>query len=190
MADVDFLRDLGLSENTDRIKGIIESVLFVVGDGIEIKELANIVEIDVKELKKILKDLSEDYEKENRGLILVEYNNKVQLATKPEYSSYIKKIIKPESKQNLSQAAIETLAIIAYKQPITKVEIDEIRGVRSDRAINTLLERGLIKESGRLETTGRPILYCTTDEFLKYFGFKNINELPELIELNLENEEE
>ena len=96
------------------------------------------------------------------------------------------------AEENISQTdkAIETLAIIAYKQPITKVEIDEIRGVRSDRAISTLLERGLIRESGRLETTGRPILYCTTDEFLKYFGFKNLNELPELIELNLENEEE
>lgn len=186
----DFLIDFGFRENKDRIKGIIESILFAVGDGIEIKELANIIEIDTRELKKILLELGKDYEKENRGLMLVEFNNKVQLATKPEYSSYIKKILKPDSKQNLSQAAIETLAIIAYKQPITKVEIDEIRGVRSDRAITTLLERGLIRESGRLETTGRPILYCTTDEFLKYFGFKNLNELPELIEFNLENEEE
>lgn len=186
----DFLIDFGLGENQDRIKGIIESILFAVGDGIEIKELANIIEIDTRELKKILLELSKDYEKENRGLMLVEFNNKIQLATKPEYSMHIKKILKPDSKQNLSQAAIETLAIIAYKQPITKVEIDEIRGVRSDRAITTLLERGLIRESGRLETTGRPILYCTTDEFLKYFGFKNLNELPELIEFNLENEEE
>lgn len=186
----DFLIDFGLSENQDRIKGIIESILFAVGDGIEIKELASIIEIETKELKKILSDLSKEYEKENRGLMLVEFNNKIQLATKPEYSIYIKKLLKPDSKQNLSQAAIETLAIIAYKQPITKVEIDEIRGVRSDRAITTLLERGLIRESGRLETTGRPILYCTTDEFLKYFGFKNLNELPELIEFNLENEEE
>ena len=111
MADVDFLRDLGLSENTDRIKGILESILFVVGDGIEIKELANIVEVEVKELKKIINELSQDYEKENRGLIIVEYNNKVQLATKPEYSSYIKKLLKPESKQNLSQAAISTFVI-------------------------------------------------------------------------------
>ncbi|WP_051350606.1 SMC-Scp complex subunit ScpB [Caloramator sp. ALD01] len=190
MAESDFLKEFGLSENTERIKGIIESILFAVGDGVEIKELSSIIDIDLKELKSILKDLSLDYEKDNRGLMLIEYNNKIQLATKPEYSTYIKKILKPESKQNLSQAAIETLAIIAYKQPITKVEIDEIRGVRSDRAISTLLERGLIKESGRLDTTGRPILYCTTDEFLKYFGFKNINELPELIELKLENEEE
>lgn len=179
-----------LSENKQRIKGIIEAVLFALGEGIEIKELANIVDLDTKELKSIIDEMTDELERENRGLILVEYNNKIQLATKPEYANYIKRILKPDSKQNLSQAAIETLAIIAYKQPITKVEIDEIRGVRSDRAISTLLERGLIRESGRLETIGRPILYCTTDEFLKYFGFKNLNELPELIELNLENEEE
>jgi segregation and condensation protein B len=185
-----FLRDLGFAENHERIKGIIEALLFISGDSLTLKELSESTGVAERELKKIIEAMIKDYESESRGIYIIEYNNKYQLSTKPEYGSYIKKLIKPESKQNLSQAAIETLSIIAYKQPITKAEMDEIRGVRSDRAVTTLIEKGLIKEAGRRETTGRPILYCTTDEFLKYFGFKNLKELPELIEFNMEFEEE
>jgi segregation and condensation protein B len=187
---MDFLDELGLTGNDDRLKGIIEGILFAAGDPISIKEISEIIGIEIKHAKKIIKEMMKDYEKELRGICLIEFNDKIQLTTKVEYSSYIKKLVKAESRQNLSQAALETLALIAYKQPITKSEIDDIRGVRSDRAIATLFERNLIREAGRLEATGRPILYSTTDDFLKYFGFKNIKELPELIEFNMKFEEE
>lgn len=186
----DFLKDLGFVDNTDRLKGIIEAVLFAAGEAVSRKEIKDRLDIGERELKNIVEKMNREYEEEGRGFFLVEFNDKLQLSTKPEYGEYIKRFIKSDSRQNLSQAAIETLAIVAYRQPITKVEIDDIRGVRSDRAIQTLVERNLIKEGGRLETTGRPILYCTTDDFLKYFGFKNLDELPELIEFNMNFVEE
>lgn len=185
-----FLRELELLNDDDRFKGIIEALLFASGDPLSIKELSSILGIGEKQVRRIMDQMIEEYNKDTRGICVIEFNNKFQLSTKPEYGNYVKKLVKPDNRQNLSNAAIETLSIIAYKQPITKAEIDEIRGVRSDRAITTLLEKGLIREAGRKETTGRPILYCTTDEFLKYFGFKNLEELPELIEFNMEFEEE
>jgi segregation and condensation protein B len=186
----DFIESLTLVEDNDSIKGIIECILFAAGDPLSLRELSEMTEINDKRIKKIIEDMNHDYNDAKRGLYIVEFNNKFQLSTKPEYGSYIKKLIKPEGRQNLSQAAMETLAIIAYRQPITRIDIDELRGVRSDRAIATLLEKGLIKEAGRMETVGRPILYGTTEDFLKYFGFKNIKELPELIEFNLDFVEE
>lgn len=185
-----FLENIIYNDDDVRIKGIIESILFVSGDPVAFKDLAFVIGVQEQRIKNIVSDMMREYESQSRGIYLIEFNGKVQLATKPEYGDYIKKLIKPDSRQNLSQAALETLSIIAYRQPITKIQIEEIRGVRSDRPISTLLENGLIKESGRLETTGRPLLYVTTDDFLKYFGFKNINELPELIEFNIKNEEE
>lgn len=185
-----FLKYVELSDDSVRMKGIIEAVLFAAGDPIAVKDLSAILNIGEKQLKNIIAEMIQDYKKDSRGVHIVEFNNKIQLCTKPEYGEYIKKLIKPDNRQNLSQAALETLSIIAYKQPITRTEIDEIRGVRSDRAVATLLERGLIRENGRKDAPGRPILYVTTDDFLKYFGFKNIKELPELIEFNLEIEEE
>ena len=186
----DFIEKLELAEYKDNIKGIIECILFAAGDAISIKELSEMIEISEKRVKMIIEDMNCDYKDISRGLYIVEFNNKIQISTKPEYGAYVKKLIKPEGRQNLSQAAMETLAIISYRQPITRIDIDELRGVRSDRAIATLLEKGLIKECGRMDTVGRPILYGTTEDFLKYFGFKNIKELPELIEFNLENVEE
>jgi segregation and condensation protein B len=188
----DFLNSAGFvfGDDEDRTKGIIEAVLFAVGNPVSIRELGELLELNDKQIKRHLSEMSEEYDRDSRGLYLVEFNNKVQISTKPEYGDYIKRFVKPDSRQNLSQAALETLAIVAYKQPITKAEIDEIRGVRSERAIATLLERGLIVESGRLDTTGRPIIYSTTEDFLKYFGFKSISELPELIEFKMDFVEE
>lgn len=186
-----FLDKLGiLDEENNRNKGIIESLLFTSGDPLSYKQIGEILSLDVRRVKKIVSKMKEEYESCSRGILIKEFNNKVQLATKPEYGSYIKRLVKSDSRQNLSQASLETLSLIAYKQPITKSEIDDIRGVRSDRAVATLLERELIKEAGRLEATGRPILYTTTDNFLKYFGFKNIEELPELVEFNTDLVEE
>lgn len=186
----DFMEKLELAEDNDSVKGIIECILFAAGDPISLRELSEIIEINDKRIKKIIEDMNQYYNEARRGLYIVEFNNKYQLSTKPEYGSYVKKLIKPEGRQNLSQAAMETLAIVSYRQPITRIDIDELRGVRSDRAIATLLEKGLIKEAGRMDTVGRPILYGTTEDFLKYFGFKNIKELPELIEFNLDFVEE
>lgn len=184
------MEKLELAEDNDSVKGMIECILFAAGDPIPLKNLAEMVEINDKRVKKIIEDMNFDYKDAKRGLCIIEFNNKYQLSTKAEYGSYVKKLIKPEGRQNLSQAAMETLAIVAYRQPITRIDIDELRGVRSDRAVATLLEKGLIKESGRMDTVGRPILYGTTEDFLKYFGFKNIRELPELIEFNMNFEEE
>jgi segregation and condensation protein B len=188
----DFLNAAGFiySDDDRRIKGIIEAVLFAVGNPVSVRELAELLELNEKQVRRHLNEMSEYYNDDSRGLYLVEFNNKVQISTKPEYGDYIKRFVKPDSRQNLSQAALETLAIVAYKQPITKAEVDEVRGVRSERAIATLVERGLIAESGRLETTGRPIIYSTTEDFLKYFGFKSISELPELIEFKMDFVEE
>lgn len=186
----DFLEAEGFVYDNGQTKGIIEAVLFAMGNPVSLKELSELLCLTEKELKGILEEMALEYENSSRGLYLAIFNNKVQLSTKPEYGDYVKRLVKPESRQNLSQAALETLSIVAYKQPITKVEIDELRGVRSDRAIATLIEKDLIRENGRKETTGRPILYCTTEDFLKYFGFKNIDELPELIEFKMDFVEE
>lgn len=186
-----FFDKLGILEEEESInKGIIEALLFTSGDPLSYKQISEVISLDVRRVKKLITKMKQEYEDINRGITIKEFNDKVQLCTKIEHGQHIKKLIKSDSRQNLSQAALETLALVAYKQPITKSQIDDIRGVRSDRAVTTLLDRNLIKEAGRLEATGRPILYTTTDDFLKYFGFKNINELPELIEFNMEMVEE
>ncbi len=117
------------------------------------------------------------------GIKILIHNKAVQLVTKPENSIYVEKLLKTNARQSLSQAALETLSIIAYKQPITRVAIDEIRGVKSDRAIYTLLEKNIIKECGRLDVPGKPILYSTTEEFLKFFGLDSIESIPNLEDL-------
>ena len=185
-----FLDNLNMPVNIESSKGILEAVLYASGDALGVRELAEIIGIEEKQVRVLINEMNKDYESECRGIFIVEFNNKVQLSTKPEFGTYIKKLVKPGTRQTLSQAALETLSIIAYKQPVTRIQIDEIRGVRSDRAISTLVECQLVKETGRMDAPGRPILYGTTEDFLKYFGFKSIKELPQLIEFNLENEEE
>lgn len=159
---------------------IIESLLFVSGEPLNIKQIASIIECSLDFTKQLLKEMAKLYECENRGIKMINNNENYSLATKADNSVYIEKLLGINSRQGLSQAALETLAIVAYKQPITRVDIDEIRGVKSDRAISTLMEKGLIKECGRLDVIGRPILYGTTDEFLKYFDLENIGQMPGL----------
>lgn len=158
----------------------IESLLFVHGDPISLKEISNILDEDINIIEKIMEEFETLYNRPNRGIRVFKIDDKYQLGTKPENEKYIVRLLKTNQRQSLSQAAIETLSIISYKQPITRVEIEEIRGVRSDKAIQTLLEKELIKESGRLEVVGRPILYGTTDNFLKQFGIEKLEELPAL----------
>ena len=161
----------------------IESLLFVHGDPISLKEMSSILDEDIQVVEKLMEEFENLYNRPNRGIKVFKIDDKYQLGTKPENEKYIVKLLKTNQRQSLSQAAIETLSIISYKQPITRVEIEEIRGVRSDKAIQTLLEKDLIKESGRLEVIGRPILYGTTDNFLKQFGIEKLEELPVLEEI-------
>jgi len=169
-------------------KSILEGLLFAAGDeGLSIKQLTSVLEIDEARVLSIIEDLKEEYQKKERGIDLVEVAGVYQLTTKKEHAPYLKRLMETPMNQSLSQAALETLAIIAYKQPITRIEIEEIRGVKSERPIRTLLAKGLIQEVGREEGVGRAILYGTTKEFLEYFGLKTIEELPSLTEI--ENEE-
>ncbi|NMM61346.1 segregation/condensation protein B [Clostridium sp. P21] len=171
---------------------IIESLLFVSGEPLDIKQIASIIECSIKFTKDLLLEMTKHYEEENRGITMIKANESYGLVTKSKNSEYIEKLLGTNSRQSLSQAALETLAIIAYKQPITRIDIDEIRGVKSDRALTTLVEKGLIKDSGRLDVPGRPILYGTTEEFLKYFGLENLDDIPYLDDLignNIETEE-
>lgn len=162
---------------------IIESLLFVSGEPLGVKQIASILECSVGFTKDLLDEMIKLYDTKNRGIKIINVNDSYTLVTKSENSDYIEKLLGNNSRQSLSQAALETLAIVSYKQPITRIDIDEIRGVKSDRAISNLVEKKLIKECGRLEVPGRPILYGTTDEFLKYFGLENIEQMPALDEI-------
>ena len=164
----------------NKIKSAIEAMLFVAGEPLNIKDIYTNLQLDRKTVKEILNELAEDFKSESRGIKLINIDDSYQFVTKPENSEFIQKMLKKNKIQSLSQASIESLAIIAYKQPITRIDIDEIRGVKSESAITRLVERGLIKDVGRLEVPGRPILYGTTDEFLRQFGLKTIKELPSL----------
>ena len=163
-------------------RGIVESLLFAAGDeGLTMKQICEVLELDEIMAVQIMKELEEEYkENGNRGITLVQMAGAYQLVTKKEYSPYLKKLVESPHTSTLSQAALETLAIIAYKQPITRMEIEEIRGVKTERPLHTLVGKALIKEVGRVEGAGRAYLYGTTKAFLDYFGLKNIEDLPPL----------
>ncbi len=159
---------------------ILESLLFISGEAIKLKDIAAIIEGSEEFTENLLKELMLRYEAEERGIRLICANDGYQLVTKPKNSNYVQKLLKSNIRQSLSQAALETLAIVSYRQPVTRIDIDEIRGVKSDSAVSTLVEKGLIKECGRMEVAGRPILYKTTEEFLKNFGLSTLSEMPSL----------
>jgi segregation and condensation protein B len=161
-------------------KSIAESLLFAAGDeGLTIKHIAEVLEVEEVKANEIIAELKEEYEKDkHRGIMIVQLAGTYQLATKKENATYLKRLVDSPNTTTLSQAALETLAIIAYKQPITRTEIEEVRGVKTERPLHTLMAKALIKEVGRAEGTGRAYLYGTTKEFLDYFGLKSIKELP------------
>jgi segregation and condensation protein B len=162
-------------------KGIAESLLFAAGDeGLSLKQIAHVLEVEENQAREIMDSLMDDYNTSSRGIMAVELAGTFQLVTKKEFSPYLKKLVESPSAASLSQAALETLAIIAYRQPITRTEIEEIRGVKTERPLHTLSAKALIKEVGRADGTGRAYLYGTTKEFLDYFGLKSIEELPPL----------
>lgn len=167
-------------------KSILESLLFVVGDeGLSLDEIKNVLEINIEECKNLIDSLSNDYI--SRGIEISLLGNRYKLITKKENKEYIQKLITLSDSDTLSESALETLAIIAYNQPVTRIMVDEIRGVSSSHMIRKLVYKNLICEIGRSETAGRPILYGTTSLFLDYFGLKDIKDLPN-IEIKKEDE--
>ena len=174
-----------------KLLGVLEGILFVVGDeGITLSQICDILNVDIEEAKKLLMELKKNYDDENRGIRISYLGDAFKLTTKKEHKDYYCKLIENPGSNTLSQAALETLAIIAYNQPITRVEIDEMRGVNNIQMIRKLIAKGLIKEAGKSTMPGRPNLYATTSEFLDYFGLSSISELPNILNNTDEEKEE
>ena len=167
-------------------EAVIEAILFTVGESVELEKIASVLELDKKDAKQITEQLMERYNTKDCGMKIIELDGAYQMCTKPEYYEYLIKIAKQPKKRVLTDVLLETLSIIAYKQPITKAEVEKIRGVSSDHAVNRLVEYNLVRELGRLDAPGRPMLFGTTEEFLRSFGVQSIDELPVLNEDQLE----
>lgn len=161
-----------------KAEGIIEAVLFTMGKSVPVVSLAELLELPEQKVWTILRDMQRSYKENGRGMMLLELEDSVQMCTTAEYYPYLIKLVSQPKKQVLTEAVLETLSIIAYKQPVPRSEIEKIRGVGSDHAVNRLLEFGLIEEKGRLDAPGRPILFGTTEEFLRTFGISSISDLP------------
>ena len=166
-------------DSAERV-GIVEAILFVSGNAVEKKEICRAMDISDEELEETLDALESGYDFDRRGLRLLRYGAHIQLATRPDYAPYVEKLLQPVQKQSLSQAIMETLAVIAYRQPVTKAEIELVRGVKCDYSVQSLQAKGLIEEVGRKEALGRPILYGTTDAFLRHFCISSLSELPQI----------
>lgn len=162
------------------MKSALESMMFVWGEPLKLADAAEVLDSDKKQVRELLEELATEYEQEGRGIRIREVNGAFQFVTYIENELFIEKLCTPVKVKRLSQAALEVLAIIAYKQPVTRTEIDSIRGIKSDRVIDNLLNKNLIDVVGRSDGIGRPLLYGTTDEFLKKFGFANLKELPDI----------
>jgi segregation and condensation protein B len=165
-------------EEASRIRKMVMAVLFVTGDPVSAANLAVLADMDFEAFDELLTEMIETTNERNDGILIRRVADKVQLCSNAEYAPYIQKLLAPEIKGRFSNSVLETLSIIAYKQPVTRSEIDSIRGVRSDYAISVLVERGMIVEVGRKDVVGRPILFGTTDDFLRHFGISNLKELP------------
>ena len=168
-------------------KGEIEAILFAMGEAVELSRIAKAIQQDNATTRKIVRDMMLDYQKEDRGIHIIELENSFQLCTKREcYDSLIRIAAQPK-KPTLTDVMLETLSIIAYKQPVTKAEIEKIRGVKCDHAINKLMDYDLVRELGRLDAPGRPILLGTTEEFLRCFGVQGLEDLPEMDPVQMED---
>lgn len=172
------------------MKSAFESMMFVWGEPLDVKLAAEVFNMNPKDAYDCFKELQEEYEQEARGIRIREINKSFQFVTDIDNAGYIERLCTPVKVKRLSQSALEVLAIIAYKQPVTKGEIESIRGIRADRVVDGLIAKELVEEKGRSDRIGRPILYGTTDTFLKHFGFKSLKELPEIedIEAAMEGE--
>lgn len=164
-----------------QIEAAVEALLFAAGDVLSLDRLVEILEIDKKTLKNIINNMTLGMQNSGRGVAIREIDGGYQLYTRQEHHEYIKKLFEPRQKQGLSQAAFETLAVIAYNQPVTKAKVEQIRGVNSDSAIARLLARNLVAEAGRMDSPGKPILFGVTEEFLRSFGFKSVNDVKNML---------
>lgn len=162
------------------MKSAIESMMFVWGEPLDIKSVAEIFNVDKKEIYDLCKELQEEYEQEGRGIVIREVNKSFQFVTRKENIDYIERLCTPVKHKRLSQSALEVLAIVAYKQPVTKGEIEAIRGIKCDRVIEGLMKKDLVAQMGRSDAVGRPMLYGTTDQFLQEFGFETLKDLPDI----------
>lgn len=181
-------------ENQNIISGI-EGILFAMGDAVTVEELSKALDLPAEECKAMVDSLAQQYKEENRGIQIIKINDGYQMCTSKEVYEYLIKLAKQPKKYVLTEVLLETLSIVAYKQPVTKAEIEKIRGVSSDHAVNRLVEFGLVQELGRLDAPGRPMLFGTTDDFLRAFGISSVEELPvlnatQLEEFKMEAEEE
>lgn len=184
-----------VKDSIEKLEAIIEAILFTMGDSVPTHKIAVAIDHDEETTRKIIHNMMDRYDNENRGIRIIELDHAFQLCTKTELYEYLIKVAKQPKKHVLTDVLLETLSIIAYKQPVTKLEIEKIRGVKSDHAVNKLLEYNLIQELGRLDAPGRPLLFGTTEEFLRSFGVQSIEELPMLdvgqrAEFQMEAEEE
>jgi segregation and condensation protein B len=170
--------------------GVLEGILFVVGDeGVTLTQICDILSVDMEEAKRLLMELKKSYDEDGRGIRISYLGDAFKLTTKKEHKEYYQKLIENPESNTLSQAALEVLAIIAYNQPITRIEVDEMRGVNNGQMIRKLIAKGLIKEAGKSTMPGRPNLYATTSEFLDYFGLSSISELPTILKEEIKEEE-
>lgn len=163
-----------------KAEAVIEAVLFTMGESVEVSRLAEVIEENVKTTREILQDMKKRLDEEERGISIIELEDAYQMCTRGEMYEYLLKIAKTPKKYVLTDALLETLSIVAYKQPITRLDVERVRGVNSDHAVNRLVEFGLIREVGRMDAPGRPLLFGTTEEFLRSFGVRSIDELPSL----------
>lgn len=161
------------------ISGVIEAILFVAGEPVTIQDIQKNLELTELEVIQAIDELQTQCQEQKRGIVLKRFGNHIQLATCPDYASYVEKMLQPVQKQSLSQAALETLAVVAYRQPVTRLDVEMVRGVKCDYSIQSLVNKQLIAEAGRKDTVGRPILYATTDRFLSHFGLTSLQDLPE-----------
>lgn len=176
---------MAMSEKQN-LEAAVEAILFTMGESVETARIAAALELSAEETKSLVYRMMEQYEAENRGIKIIELEDSFQLCTKPEQYDYLIKIAKQPKRHMLTDVLLETLSIIAYKQPITKLEIEKIRGVSCDHAVNKLVEYHLVCELGRLDAPGRPLLFGTTEEFLRSFGVHSVDELPVLNQDQLE----
>ena len=167
--------------------GAVEAILFAMGESLSLSKIASAIGKDETEAKRLLEELKKQYQKKERGIQLIELEDSYQLCTKPELYDYLIQVAKQPKKHVLTDVLLETLAIVAYKQPVTKIEIEKIRGVKSDHAVNKLVEYDLVCEVGRLDAPGKPLLFGTTEEFLRRFGVQSVEELPSIAPEQLED---
>lgn len=167
-----------MQKEMDRLQAAVEAILFTMGESVEVAKIASAIGHDEETTRKLIRGMMDRYEKEDRGIRIIELEDSFQLCTKKEMYEYLIRVARQPRRYTLTEVLLETLSIVAYKQPVTRLEIEKIRGVKSDHAVNKLVEYGLVEEKGRLEAPGRPLLFGTTEEFLRRFSLQSLDELP------------